>query len=100
MVHADSDLLSELFTLHKPRALYNYNALLPLVLYKVPEALRLRQTDWLPFPETITFINQPWVLLMPPPGELALLFCPLFALPLRLPLFAAIKTRVKFEPPG
>lgn len=38
-VHMDSDWLYELFTLPKPRGLYNYNALFPLVLYKVPGAL-------------------------------------------------------------
>lgn len=46
------------------------------------------------------FIIRPSYLLLPSPPALALIFCPLFALPLHLLLFAAIKARVKFEPPG
>lgn len=68
----------------------NDDALLLLALYEGPGA------SLLPRNANLHTSTQP----QPPPGELALLFCPLFALPLQSPLFAAIKTGARFEPPG
>lgn len=56
--------------------------------------------DTLHLHKSHTSIYHPvFILLLPLPSLLALLFCPLFALLLHLLLFSAIKARVKFELP-